>query len=346
MLSHANVASNVDIVAPVIHLRRSDVLVGILPFFHSFGYTVTLWTVAALNVKGIYHFNPLDAQLIGKLTQKHRGTVLLTTPTFLRTFIRRCTPEQFASLDVVIAGAEKLPIDLMDAYEKKFGVRPVEGYGTTELSPLVSVNIPPSRSHSDYHVERKEGTVGRPVPGVCAKVVNMETGEELGPGSSGMLLITGPNVMQGYLHLPEKTAEVIRDGWYVTGDIAMIDEDGFIQVTGRESRFSKIGGEMVPHIRIETMLNDIIRGEEDDATLRAAVTAVPDPRKGERLIVLHTRLSQTPQQLCEALAREGLPNLFIPSPDSFVQVDELPILGTGKLDLKGIRRIARERFAP
>ena len=220
MLSHANVASNVDVVAPVIHLRRSDVLVGILPFFHSFGYTVTLWTVAALHVKGVYHFSPLDAQVVGKLTQEHRGTVLLTTPTFLRTFVRRCTPEQFATLDVIIAGAEKLPIDLMDACEQKFGVRPVEGYGTTELSPLVSVNIPPSRSHSDYHIELKEGTVGRPVPGVSAKVVNLETGEELGAGCSGMLLITGPNVMQGYLHLPEKTAEVIRDGWYTTGDIA------------------------------------------------------------------------------------------------------------------------------
>ncbi len=345
MLSHGNVATNVDVVQPLIHLRSSDVLIGVLPFFHSFGYTVSLWTVAALNVRGAFHFSPLDAQQVGKLTQAHRGSVLLITPTFLRSYLRRCTPEQLASLEVIITGAERLPVELSDAFEKKFGVRPVEGYGTTELSPLVSVNTPSSRSYSKFQKESKEGTVGRPIPGVTAKVIDQETGEDLGAGRNGMLCITGPNVMQGYLGQPEKTAEVIRDGWYVTGDIAMIDEDGFIQITGRESRFSKIGGEMVPHIRIESELNDIIRGEdEEDAELRAAVTAVPDPKKGERLIVFHTRITQTPQQLCEGLTRAGLPNIFIPSPDSFVEVNELPILGTGKLDLKGLRQLAREQF--
>jgi acyl-[acyl-carrier-protein]-phospholipid O-acyltransferase/long-chain-fatty-acid--[acyl-carrier-protein] ligase len=229
-------------------------------------------------------------------------------------------------------------------YEKKFGHRPVEGYGTTELSPLVSVNIPSSRSHGQHHIQCREGSVGRPIPGVSAKVVDLETGKDLGVGKSGMLLITGPNVMLGYLGQPEKTAEVMRDGWYVTGDIAVIDEDGFIHITGRESRFSKIGGEMVPHIRIETVLNEVIFGGEEQTELKAAVTAVPDPKKGERLIVVHTPLPRSPQQLCQALAEAGLPNVFVPSPDSFTEIDEMPILGSGKLDLKKLKQIALERF--
>jgi len=344
MLSQGNVASNVEVFTPLIHLDKSDVLIGTLPFFHSYGYSTTMWTVATLNARGVYHYSPLDANVIGKLTHEHGGTVLITTPTFLRTYARRCSAEQFATLEVVIVGAEKMPAELFEIYEKKFGHRPVEGYGTTELSPLVSVNIPTSRSHGEQHIQCREGSVGRPIPGVSAKVVDLDTGADLGVGRSGMLLITGPNVMQGYLGLPEKTAEVIRDGWYVTGDIAVIDEDGFVHITGRESRFSKIGGEMVPHIRIETVLNEIIFGDEEQTELKAAVTAVPDPKKGERLVVVHTTLQQSPQQLCQALSDAGLPNIFVPSPDSFTEIDEMPILGSGKLDLNGLRKIALDRF--
>jgi len=342
MLTYANVGSNVEAIEQVVHLHARDVVIGILPFFHSMGFTVTLWTVLALNVKGVYHFNPLDARQIGKLCHAHQGTVLLSTPTFLRGFLRRVEREEFATLNVVVAGAEKLPKDLSDAFEEKFRVRPAEGYGTTELSPLVSVNVPASRSLGSDQIDRKEGTVGRPVPGVSARVVDLESGQPLPTGKPGMLWISGPNVMKGYLHRPDLTAAVIRDGWYVTGDIAVIDEDGFISITGRESRFSKIGGEMVPHIQIEEMLNRII-GAGEDAGLQAVVTAVPDPKKGERLIVVHKPLNKTPAELQQALIAAGLPNLYIPSPDSYLQVDELPILGSGKLDLKGVKQIALDR---
>ncbi len=181
---------------------------------------------------------------------------------------------------------------MADAFDEKFGVRPVEGYGCTETSPLAAVNVPPNRCQDAMQASCREGTVGRPIPGVAAKITHLETGEELGPGQAGMLLIKGPNIMQGYLGRPDLTAEVIHDGWYVTGDVAVIDEDGFIKITGRESRFSKIGGEMVPHIQIEETLARLIGDIEEG--LQAAVTAVPDPRKGERLVVLHTPLKTTP----------------------------------------------------
>ena len=352
MLTFGNIGSNIDSVQRVLNLRRDDVLLGILPFFHSFGYTATLWTMLTLEPKAVYHYSPLEARQVGKLCQEHGVTILVGSPTFLRSYTRRCTPEEFATLDVVVAGSEKLPKEVSDDFEQKFGVRPIEGYGTTELSPVVSVNIPRSRAVTPGDTGVKEGTVGRALPGIRAKVVDLETGEDLGEDKSGMLLISGPNVMKGYLDEPEKTAEVLRDGWYVTGDVAMIDSEGYITITGRESRFAKIGGEMVPHLRIEEMIGKVLSdsflalsADDDDAPDRQfVVTSVPDLRKGERLVVLHTGLPKHPNEICRALAETDLPRLWIPSPDNFRQVDEIPILGTGKLDLKRVREQAEAAF--
>jgi acyl-[acyl-carrier-protein]-phospholipid O-acyltransferase/long-chain-fatty-acid--[acyl-carrier-protein] ligase len=182
---------------------------------------------------------------------------------------------------------------------------------------------------------------------VAAKITDLDSGRELGAGESGMLWITGPNVMLGYLNRPDLTAEVVVDGWYKTGDVASIDEDGFIKITGRISRFSKIGGEMVPHVRIEEILTRLCGtnpNDEADDKPCIAVTAVPDEKKGERLIVLHTQISKSPEDLREGLSNEGLPNIFVPSEDSFRQVDQLPLLGSGKLDLQGVKRLAQELY--
>ena len=341
MLTNENIGTNVQAMDQIIKLCPSDTLMGILPFFHSFGYTVTLWGVASVNIAGVYHFSPLDSMQVGKLCQKYEATILLSTPTFLRSYLRKCTVEHFRTMDVIVAGAEKLPVELCEAFEKKFGVRPVEGYGTTELSPLVCVNVPPSRRGDNYMVDCKEGFVGRPIPHVAARITNVETGEVLGVNEEGNLWIKGPNTMKGYLNLPEKTREVLKDGWYDTGDVALIDEDGFVKITGRISRFSKIGGEMVPHLIIEDKLLAQLDDDEQDE-LRFAVTAVPHPKKGERLVVLHTNIRKSPAEFCEGLARSGLPNLYIPSTNSFYQVDELPLLGTGKLDLRAMKEKAVE----
>ncbi|MEI6240643.1 MAG: acyl-[ACP]--phospholipid O-acyltransferase, partial [Planctomycetia bacterium] len=151
-----------------------------------------------------------------------------------------------------------------------------------------------------------------------------------------------PNVMQGYLDRPDLTAKVVHDGWYCTGDVAKLDAEGFITITGRESRFSKIGGEMVPHVSVEEAINEELGAV--DGALVAVVTAVPDAKKGERLVVFHVPIDKSPQDVCRRLAGRGLPNLYIPSPDSFAEVEEIPVLGSGKLDLRALAALARERF--
>ena len=344
MLSHQNILSNVRGFEKAAGFTPEDTIVGILPFFHSFGYTITLWGAMMCNVRGAYHVSPLDAKQVGKLVKKFSGTILMSTPTFLRTYMRRCKPEQFKTLNTVVTGAERLPPELADQYEEKFGVRPVQGYGITELSPGVCANIPPARQQKkQFQVEAKEGTVGRPICNVTAIVRDLDTNEDLGVNEEGMLWIKGPNVMLGYINREEATKECIVDGWFKTGDVAKIDEDGFITITGRLSRFSKIGGEMVPHLKVEEILSKLLDQTPDDDSdddLHVAVTAVPDPKKGERLVVLYTTDHKSPDEMRDALSGAGLPNIFIPSADSFHRIEKLPLLGTGKLDLKGIKEMA------
>lgn len=342
MLSHRNVGSNIAALNEVLRLREADQILGVLPLFHSFGYTVTLWAVLCLDCGAAYHFNPLEANVIGQLCRDEHVTIIVGTPTILRNYLKRCAAEDFKSVEVVVCGAERLPPELADAFEAKFGLRPVEGYGTTELSPIVAVNVPPRRAPEDGGHGYKEGTVGRPLPGIEAKVRHIDTGAALPVNSPGMLWIRGPNVMQGYLGRPDLSAQVLHDGWYATGDVAMIDVEGFIRITGRQSRFSKIGGEMVPHAGVEDAIAGVLHADPDDVVV--AVTAVPDPRKGERLLVAHKPFGQSSLDICRALQSAGIPPLWIPSPDSFFEVESIPLLGTGKVDLKAVEKLARDRF--
>ncbi|MCC6314385.1 MAG: AMP-binding protein [Thermomicrobiales bacterium] len=344
MLTYRNIVANLDAVDRVIRWRPTDVLLGALPFFHSFGSTITLWGPLMRDLGVAYHANPLDARGIGALCRAQHATLLATTPMFLRAYLRRGEPADFASLDVVAVGAERLPSDLGDEVARAWGVRPIEGYGTTEMAPLVAANTPPSRSRNDAAATRREGTVGRPVPGARAKVIDPATGAEVGPGERGLLLVTGPSLMKGYLNQPAATAEVVRDGWYVTGDIASIDADGFITLVDRQSRFAKIAGEMIPHAMVEDVLNAAL-GAGPGAAPNVAVTSIPDPIRGERLVVIHTERDKTTEELQQALVAAGLPNLYIPARDAFVLVDALPVVGAGKIDLQAIRTIALESAA-
>jgi acyl-[acyl-carrier-protein]-phospholipid O-acyltransferase/long-chain-fatty-acid--[acyl-carrier-protein] ligase len=336
MLTHHNIASNIEQMGQTFMLNRKDVLLGVLPFFHSFGFTVTLWLPAVLSIGVAYHPSPLDLTAVSELVRDYSVTFLLATPTFLQAYIRRCLPEDFGSLQFVVVGAEKLPERLSLAFEDRFGIRPLEGYGCTECSPVVAVNTRDFRAPGFRQVGAKRGHIGHPLPGVSVRIVNPETGERLPVGTPGLLLVRGPNVMKGYLGKPEKTAEVLRDGWYVTGDIATEDEDGFLIITDRLSRFSKIAGEMVPHIKVEEKLHELAGASEQVFV----VTGVPDGKKGERLAVLHTLPPDELKKLLERLPEIGLPNLWTPRPNQFFHVEELPHLGSGKLDLRRVHELA------
>ena len=338
VLTHYNVAANVEQLNQVFLLHSNDRIMGILPFFHSFGFTGTLCLPAAAGIGVVFHPNPLDSRVIGALVNKYAVTMLLATPTFLNAYTRRCEPEQFGSLRFVMAGAEKLPERISQAFEDRFGIRPLEGYGCTECSPAVTVNTIDFRAASFRQVGAKRGSIGHPLPGMSVKIIDPESLQPLAVNQPGLLLVRGPNVMQGYLNQPEKTAAVLRDGWYNTGDIAMLDEDGFLRVTDRLSRFSKIGGEMVPHIKVEDKLHELAHATEQVFV----VTAVPDERKGERLMVLHTLPDDKLKETLELLAKCDLPTLWRPRPDQFLRVEKLPYLGTGKLDLRKARELALE----
>jgi acyl-[acyl-carrier-protein]-phospholipid O-acyltransferase/long-chain-fatty-acid--[acyl-carrier-protein] ligase len=338
LLTHYNVAANVDQLNQVFMLHKDDRILGILPFFHSFGFTATLCLTSAVGIGVVYHPSPLDSRTIGALVSKYRVTLLLATPTFLQAYTRRCAPEDFGSLRYVIAGAEKLPARVSEAFEDHFGIRPLEGYGCTECSPVVAVNTMDFRAAAFRQVGAKRGSIGHPLPGIVLRTVDPETQTVQPVNQPGLLLVRGPNVMQGYLNHPEKTANVLKDGWYNTGDIATIDEDGFVRITDRLSRFSKIGGEMVPHIKIEDKLQEIAGSPEQVFV----VTAVPDERKGERLIVLYTLAEEALKEVLVRFAETDLPALWKPRSDQFHRIEAMPYLGTGKLDLRRVRELGSE----
>ena len=339
-LTHFNVDSNLRGCLQTVPISSSDRLIGMLPFFHSFGFMATLWMVANIGVPVIYHPSPLDTTAIGDLVRRYRATLMFATPTFLQLYTRRITPGQFGSLRLVVAGAEKLQPAIADAFRDHFGFDPLEGYGVTETSPAIAINVPDFRAAGLYQPGWRRGTVGQTIPGVSVRVVHPESDEILPPGEEGMILVRGPNVMAGYLDRPDLTAEVLREGWYVTGDIGKLDEDGFLKITDRYSRFSKIGGEMVPHGIVEEAL-ERCSGVEDRVF---AVTAVDDVRRGERLAVLHTLEVEDVADVLDRLRASDLPNLFLPRKDDFVRVDEIPLLGSGKTDLKAVKETARKRL--
>jgi acyl-[acyl-carrier-protein]-phospholipid O-acyltransferase/long-chain-fatty-acid--[acyl-carrier-protein] ligase len=340
MLSHANIISNQEMASQVLHHRSDDRIIGSLPFFHSFGYTMTLWFPLLKGIFTAYVPNPLDAKKVGTMAGKYQATIMFGTPTFYNLYTRECKPQQFSHIRLAIAGAERLPKSVADSFMKKFGRSLIQGYGVTEMAPIISCNVPDYVKEGIFQKGRKAGSVGITLPGVSAKIVELDNYYlELSSGKEGMLLVKGPNRMMGYLKDENRTKEALHRDWYITGDLAKIDDDGFIYIVGRLSRFSKIGGEMVPHVQVEDKINKTLGFEKQ----RLIVTSVKDNVKGERLVVLHlpevsSHINR--REIKGKLRNAGLPNLWIPR--DFYEVQEFPLLASGKLDLKALSTIAQK----
>jgi acyl-[acyl-carrier-protein]-phospholipid O-acyltransferase/long-chain-fatty-acid--[acyl-carrier-protein] ligase len=325
MLTHRNILSNIDSAMQVFRLTDHDVMIGVLPFFHAFGFTATLWLPLVNGFGVAYHPNPTDAKTIGDIAAKYRGTIIISTPTFYASYVRKIQPEQFVHMRYAVVGAEKLRPPIAAAFRDRFGLDLIEGYGCTEMSPVVAVNMP----------EPRPGSVGRPLPGVSARVVDPVSAEGPLIGEEGMLLVSGPNRMLGYLDDPGLTASVFNGEWYATGDIATIDGDGFIRITDRLSRFSKIAGEMVPHMKVEEEIQALL---EEGHT--ATVVSVPDESRGERLIAFYSDPGLTPAALWEKLTATSLPRLWIPKREDLRPLASIPTLGSGKLDIQSLKKMA------
>ncbi len=340
VLSHRNLLANVSQFALMLSMSRGDSILACLPFFHSFGCTVTLWFPLIETIRIVTYPNPLDVSKNAELIERHGVTLLLSTPTFLRAYLRKIEPSQIASLQLIVTGAEKLPDELADAFAARFGKKVEQGYGLTETSPVVSVNLPePAMERAGDAVQptSRLGSAGKLAPGIAAEIRDPETGAPLSLHETGMLWVRGPNIFEGYLDDPKRTAEVLVDGWFKTGDLARFDEDGFLYIEGRLSRFSKIGGEMVPHETIEAAVREALALSSDERSL--AVTGVPDEAKGEALVLL-ANVEIDAADLRAKLMAAGLANLWIPR--KIRRVEAIPTLASGKLDLKKCRELAME----
>ncbi|MDD3886033.1 MAG: MFS transporter [Victivallaceae bacterium] len=336
MLTHHNVNADVSAVSTMIAWKREDRVLGNLPLFHSFGLTVCMWLPLVTGAGVVMMPNALDGVAGCRAIREGRVTLMATTPGFLLIYMRRGQADDFKSLRLTITGAERLRDDVADRYRNMTHMAITEGYGCTELSPVVSINVAKSSNELGIEVGGR-GSIGAPLPGVCAKIVDPSTFELMPENTDGLMIVKGAIVMRGYINQPEKTAEVIRDGWYITGDIANMDRNGFITITGRLSRFSKIAGEMVPHELVEREINNILQPEDR----LVAVCGATDARRGEKLLVFYTdRGRLAPDSLILRLRERGIPNLWIPKAENFIFVETLPMLGSGKLDLAALSKLA------
>ena len=343
-LTHRNILANVSQFGIMLEATKDDVMLASLPFFHSFGCTVTLWYPLIEGVRTASYPNPLEAGKIASLVERQAVTVMLATPTFLRAYLRKAEPRQLRRLRLLITGAEKLSDELANAFEARFGKEVLQGYGLTETSPVVSVNLPePKATQAGQTVQpcNRLGSTGKLLPGIAAEIRNPETDQKGSLHDTGMLWLRGPNIFEGYLEAPEQTAEVLQDGWFKTGDIGRFDEDGFLYVEGRLSRFSKIGGEMVPHETIEQKIVSVLPTGEHSVRI-IAIVGVADAAKGEALVLLSSVDLDLPR-LRAALFETGVPNLWIPK--TVRRVDAIPVLASGKLDLAGCKKMAMEKGA-
>jgi len=322
----------------MLNLTKRDSILACLPLFHSFGSTVTLWYPLIEGIRVITYPSPLEIAKNAELIHKYQISLLCSTPTFLRGYLRKATKDQLACVKLLVTGAEKLPNELTDAFRDHFSIDVLQGYGLTETAPVAAVNLPApaaSRPGDVVQPSSRQGSVGKLAPGIAAQIRDPDTGAARTLHETGILWLRGPNIFEEYLKDPERTQKVLQDGWFCTGDLARFDEDGFLFIEGRLSRFSKIGGEMVPHETIESRLYELCELSKSERVI--AITGVPDEAKGEALVLL-TACDLDLAEIRKKLIDAGVPNLWIPK--KIKRVEHIPMLASGKLDLKACKELA------
>lgn len=353
MLSHKNIQSNVAQTLHVLNPVDHDVVLGNLPLFHAFGLTVTQFLPLLHDIPVVFHVDPTDALGNAKLVTKFQASIMFGTSTFFRLYAknRKVHPLMLSSLRIVVSGAEKLNAQVKQSFAAKFSKEIYEGYGATEATPVVSVNLPDQISADDYKVQvgQRDDSVGLPLPGTTIKIVDPQSFEPLPIGEAGMILIGGVQLMKSYLKDEVKTAEVLKeiDGqrWYVTGDKGKLDEDGFLYIIDRYSRFAKVGGEMISLGQVETAIYDLYAESElatrsgDEQDLELALVSLPDEKRGEKLVLL-SNISIEELLGTQNFQSKGLSNLALPS--KVYKVEDVPKLGTGKVDFKSSKQLALE----
>ena len=341
VLTHRNLSANAKQMIEIGIVHEGDVLHSNLPLFHSFGQSIQVWFTMIYGIGQVMVQSPLEVQANLEAARRGKSTIMISTPTFLRSYYKKGSPADFPNLKCVIGGAEKTPDGFIDAWNAKFPqVAYLEGYGLTEASPVVSVNLPAGLKRGKFCPQQsaiKEASVGEIFPGMMARVADPDSGEILPVGEVGLLQLKGASIFGGYLNQPEENAKKLSDGWLNTGDLAALDSDGFIFIKGRLSRFSKIGGEMVPHSGVEEAIIRVL-GLQDSELPLVAIGSKVDPAKGEALVLLSAVDIDVPQ-LRRLLSEAGFPNLWIPK--HVMRVDAIPLLGTGKLDLGKIHKISK-----
>ena len=326
-LTHLNIGANVKSASKCFAFNSDDIFMSSLPYFHVFGLTVNFWIPIYHGAKILTYANPLDYKNICEIVRDHKATFMVGTPAFFWGYLRKSEKGDFDSLRIVLVGADKCPGSLRTAFEEKHNMLLLEGYGATECSPVISANLPE---------QNRPGSVGRPIPDVEVRIENYETGEECGPGEDGRILVKGENVMKGYYDDFEQTTLHIRRGWYDTGDMGNLDEDGYLWHVGRIKRFVKIGGEMVSLVKIESVLEKLI--PEDS---QCCVVEIPDSTKGAKIIAVTTEKLEE-KQIAKKLA-EQLPKIALPK--QFLVIEDLPKMGSGKIDFRKITETVREMHA-
>ena len=345
VLSHRNVLANCWQFSSLSIFPQSAIMLSCLPMFHSFGFTVNLWYPLLRGCRSVTVPSPLDTRKIIDAIRDEEVSVMVGAPTFMRPILKKAASRELRTLQILVSGAEKLPMDLYQGILEKFHLEIMEGYGMTEASPATNVNQPDPlivTETAEYQPGKRLGTVGRLMVGMTARVLDPETKEPVPIGQTGMIAFRGANIFNGYLGDGAKTRAAFHNGWYITGDLGRFDEDGFLTIEGRISRFSKIAGEMVPHGTIEQKLVEAFGLDQSDG-YALAVVGVSDPGKGEQIVLLSTRDELTSDAVKAKLTASGVPNLWIPR--TVVRVEKIPVLGTGKLDLNGCKELAQKPLA-